>query len=222
MELWLDSCNSDEVLTASRFGNLFGVTTNPSLLAKATGNPEKIISKLLEVQDGPVAVQVIVDQHEDILRSGMSLHKFSDRIFVKVPVTQEGLIAMKQLTESGVSVMATAVFHPNQALLAALAGAKYVAPYVGRMFDVGIDAYPALQSMLNIYRLYDFKTKILAAALRTPERVTACAELGVSAATLKYALFEQFHADDPNTSEALHGFDADWRMHRSENATLLV
>lgn len=217
MELWLDTCDAQVVTNACRLGIIYGVTTNPTILAESRDDVENVINKLLDIQDGPIAIQVTADNAPEMIKQAVALHAFSDRIIVKVPVIQQGLMAMKELVQEGVAVMATAVFQPNQALLAALAGADYVAPYVSRMFDAGVDAYGALQTMVTMYRHYGLKTKILAAALRTTDQITTCASMGISAVTLKSSLFSQFIADDPSTVGCLKTFAEDWES-RPHNA----
>lgn len=222
MEIWLDTCDSQIISAACRLGILFGVTTNPSILASAKENHDRVISRLLDVQEGPLAVQVTADTADEMIKQALALHSFSDRIIVKVPVVQEGLAAMKTLGKEGVSVMATAVFQPNQALLAAIAGADYVAPYLCRMFDEGIDAYAALETIVSIYEKYEFKTKILGAALRTTDQITACASLGISAVTLKSTLFSQFIADETATLNSLRAFAEDWEACEHQTLAALV
>lgn len=217
MEIWLDTCDTQVIAAANRLGIVYGVTTNPSILAEAPDDHENVINKILDIQDGPIAVQVTADNAPEMIKQAIALHTFSDRIIVKVPVVQQGLIAIKELVNEGVAIMATAVFQPNQALLAALAGAHYVAPYVCRMFDSGVDAYTALQTMLTMYRHYELNTKIIAAALRTTDQITTCGAMGIPAVTLKSALFSQFIADDSATLECLKVFAEDWES-RAHNA----
>lgn len=222
MEIWLDTCDSQSIEAACQLGIIHGITTNPSILAGAHADPEKVINTLLDLQDGPVAVQITAAASDEMIRRAMALHAFSDRIIVKLPVTQQGLIAIKALSQEEVCTMATAVFQPSQALLAALAGADYVAPYLGRMFDAGIDAQAALQSMVTIYRQYGFKTKILAAAIKTTDQIIACAEMGISAVTLKNSLFGRFVADDSYTLDSIKAFSEDWEAREYQSASLLV
>jgi transaldolase len=210
MEIWLDSCDKKVVLSACRFGFIYGITSNPSLIAETNEDPEKILNTLLEIQDGPVAVQTTADETEEMIQQALALHALSDRILVKIPVTKHGLIAMKQLVDHGVSVLATAIYQPNQALLAALTKVDYIAPYVGRMFDAGIDAYAALKSISTMYRQYNFKTKILAAGLKTTEQIHICAEMGIDAVALKHSIFNQWTANDPHTMSSLKEFADVW------------
>lgn len=210
MEIWLDTCDIRTIASACRFGLIHGVTTNPSILSQSDIEPEKILSNILDTQDGPIAVQVMAENADDMVREAHALRELSSRFIIKIPVTQEGLLAIKSLTKEHIPVMATAVYQTSQALLAAKAGATYVAPYFGRMLEVGIDAYASLQSMSVIFQHYGFKTKILAAALRTTEQIVACAQIGIAAVTLNSSVFSQFIADDPQTKEALEAFAEDW------------
>ncbi|HEV8052150.1 MAG TPA: transaldolase family protein [Parachlamydiaceae bacterium] len=220
MEIWLDTCDSEVISNAHRLGILYGVTTNPSILAKADENHDIVINRILDNQNGSVAVQVTAYNADEMIKQAEALRAFSDRIIVKIPVVQDGLVAIKHLSRKNIPIMATAIFQPHQALLAALAGADYVAPYVGRIFDEGIDAYDSLETMQAIYKTYQFKTKILAAALRTPEQIMKCARLGIHAVTLKSTLFSQFSADDESTLNCLSVFAEDWDacQHRALSA----
>ncbi len=222
MEIWLDTCDTPAIATASLVGVVYGVTTNPTILSKSTEDHENVINALLDIQDGPLAIQVTAADSDEIIKRAIALQAFSSRIIVKVPVTRQGLIAIKTLSEKEIPVMATVVFNPRQALLAALAGAQYVAPYVGRMFDAGMDAYQALQSMLKIYQQHGFTTKIIAAALRTTEQIVTCAEMGIEAVTLKEALFLQFIEDEPMTMDCLKTFSKDWQARGYQSASPLV
>lgn len=210
MEIWMDTGDADAISAMRSYGIVYGVTTNPSILAKANDSPEKVINNLLEAQDGPVAVQVFSDEAEAMVREALALRAISDRIVVKVPVTQQGLMTIRQLNSKKIPVMATTVFQITQALSAALAGADYLAPYVSRMYNSGIDAIESLRIMQSMYDRYQFKTKLIGAALQSMEQVIACVEIGIAAMTLKDSVFQQFIADDPYTLESLEGFAVDW------------
>lgn len=210
MELWLDTSHLETIKKANRYGIIHGVTTNPSIIAKSQQDPAKLIPSLLSIQQGPVAVQVTADNSEEMIKEAKFLAEYSNRIIVKVPVTREGLAAIHSLSKLGISTMATALFHPNQAYLAALAGANYVAPYLGRMFDEGIDAWSVLQTMLSIYKQHPFKTKILVAALKSTEHITLCAEMGVHAITIKRESFEELLTEHPLTEQWVKIFAQDW------------
>lgn len=210
MEVWLDTCDSKSIDAAMRFGIIYGITSNPTILAEAGKDPEKVIQQVLDIQEGPLAVQVTADQAEEMIQQAEALHAFSKRIIVKVPVTKQGLIAMSVLSKKGIQILATAVFEPRQALFAAIAGVQYVAPYVGRMFDAGIDAYTSLQTMVKMFQQHKVPTKIMAAALKNTDQIVACAEMGIEAVTLKNTLFQQFVADEPLSMDCLRVFERDW------------
>jgi transaldolase len=210
MEIWLDTCDSQTIKTACKLGIIHGVTTNPSILVGAKEDHNKVIARLLEIQKGQVAVQVTACRGDEMIKQAFALRSISDRIIVKIPVIQEGLAAMQALKEKDIPIMATAVFNSNQALLAAIVGADYVAPYFGRMLDEGLEAHASLQTMVAIYKAYQFKTKILAAALRTTDHITSCAEIGVSAITLKSKLYSEFIANNPATLHSLREFAEEW------------
>jgi len=222
MEIWLDTCDINAIRHAANFGIIKGVTTNPTLLAQVPHSLEKSIENILQVQKGPLCIQVLAENTEEIVKRSLALYAFSNRIIIKIPATEDGFIAIKQLSEKQIPTLATAIFEPRQALLAALAGAHYVAPYVGRMFDAGIEAYSSLKTMVNIYKQAGFKTKIMAAALRTNEQIVACAEIGLDAVTLKNTLFSQFVADDPLTTESLIGMAQDWKARDSKTSSVLL
>ena len=210
MEIWLDTCDSQKIIAACRLGIISGITTNPSILARSNENHEKVIERLLDIQDGPVAVQVTADTADEMIKQAQDFQSISERIIVKIPVIQEGIIAMKALVEEGISVMATTLFQLGQALLAALAGADYVAPYVSRIFEEGIEAYADLEMMLKVYKKYQFKTKIIAAALRTSDQIIRCAAMGIPAMTLKSELFSEFTANNHATLNSLTAFKKEW------------
>jgi len=217
MEIWLDTVDLDTISSANRFGVFYGVTTNPSLISQAKIPLSKIIMKLLETQEGPITVQVNSTKAAEIIEEAEEFQSRSDRIIIKIPATQEGLIAIRHLSLKEVPTMATAVFHPNQFLLAALAGATYIAPYLSRMSDAGIDPFTILEGMVRMYKNYDFKTKILAAALKNSDQIRRCSEIGIPAITIKDDLFNQFIADHPLTTQAVENFKLDWEKTKDNN-----
>lgn len=210
MELWLDTCDLETILEARQCGILHGVTTNPTLLAKTNQDPLKVIKSLLDAQSGPVAVQVTRENSEEMLLQARYWRSQSDRLIIKVPLTKEGLQVINGLSKEGIPTMATAIFHQNQALLAAWAGAQYIAPYLGRMFDAGIDAWETLRSMVNIYKKYPIKTKILVAAIKSTEHATLCAEMGLDAITVKKERFAELIEEHPLTLQWVKMFAQDW------------
>jgi transaldolase len=212
MDIWLDTTNIKTIQRAVRFGILAGVTTNPSLIAHAGSDMETLLRDLLHFQEGPVTAQVVAEEVHEMVQQGQSLHAISNRIIVKVPITQKGLEAIHLLSRQGIPTMATVLFHPRQALMAALAGADYVALYISRMEKAGEDPWIALASMKSIFNNYRFKTQILGASLHTLEHVVKCAEVGIYGATLKDELFEKMVADQPQTLSGVEQFASDWKL----------
>lgn len=209
MEIWLDTIDDKVIASADRFGVFYGVTTNPSSLSQRKEPHQQIITHLLEIQDGPVAVQVTATTAAEMIAQAEELQSRSERIIIKIPVSQEGFIALRHLGLKEIPTMATAVFHPKQFLLAALAGATYIAPYLGRMADAGISPFEVLKSAVAMYKQYQFPTKILAAALKSVDHIQKCAELGISAVTIKDELFQQFISEHPLTIQAINNFAKD-------------
>lgn len=210
MEIWLDSTCLPLVEKAKQLGILHGVTTNPTLLANANESPQKVLKDLLTFQDGPITAQVVAETVEEMVDQGMLLHSLSKRIIVKIPVSVEGLEAIHLMSRHGIQTMATVLFTPEQALLAAKAGADYIAPYIGRIESNGHDPWKTLQAILNMYKNFVIKTKILAASIRRTEQIVLCAELGIHAVTLKDDLFQSFIETDPATKMGIDQFAKDW------------
>lgn len=212
MEIWFDGTNRASISTANRQGILKGVTTNPSILAAANTPLDPLVETLLTVQPGPVAIQVTASEASEMIQQGKRLHTHNTRIIVKVPVTAQGLEAIHALTKNGIPTMATAVFYPRQFLLAALAGADYVAPYIGLMLEeAGEDPLESLEEMMMIKRNYKLKAKLLGAALRDLREVTMCAEIGLDAVTLKESLFAEMTHDPEPTLQHIKRFAVDWK-----------
>lgn len=211
MDIWLDTANIKTIQRAVRFGLLSGVTTNPSIVAQARSDMETLLRNLLHFQEGPVTAQVVAQEVSEMVQQGQSLHAISTRIIVKVPITQKGLEAIHLLSRQGIPTMATVLFHPRQALMAAMAGADYVAPYISRMEKEGDDPWKALASMKCIFNNYKLKTKILGASLHSMEQVVKCAEVGIYGVTLKDDLFETMIADQIQTLNGVEQFTNDWK-----------
>ena len=210
MEIWLDSVDTETVRLGNKMG-IAGVTTNPSIISASGKNLEEVLEAVLKNQRGPVTVQVLGADAPTMIEQAETLGDFSERIIVKIPVTQEGLKATSALAKLRFSVMVTAVFTPFQALLACQAGAEYLAPYYSRIDDEGKNAFEALDMMLTITEQYGFKTKIVVASLKTLTQVYTCIELGVHAVTLKKELYEKLIADHPATLKCVEQFAKDWK-----------
>lgn len=210
MEFWLDTIDLSVIEKATSMGLLHGVTTNPSLLSKSQ-NPLTTVVSILNVQNGPLAVQVTELETNEMVAQGKKLYQTSPRIIVKVPVTRNGWEAMHILSKENIPVMATAIFHPMQALLAARAGASYVAPYFTRMLKAGDNPLIQIEAMKKMCGHYKLPTKIIAANPKTVEQVRACAELGIEAVTIREDLFADLSDTHELTAHAVEQFLDEWK-----------
>jgi transaldolase len=210
MQIWLDSARLEPIQKAAQMGLLYGVTTNPSIVSKSQMSLEDLLGKILQIQKGPVTAQVTAKEGAEMVRQAEALFQFSPRIMVKIPVTVEGLKAIRALSPK-VPTMATAVYDLNQVLLAATAGASYIAPYYSRICEADIDGIEVIRSMLHLLERYKFSSKLIGASLSSCEQVKELALMGAHAVTLKEDVFESFIQDNPLTLEALSRFDSDWK-----------
>jgi transaldolase len=209
MKIFLDSANIDQIKQAKALGAIEGVTTNPSLLSKEKGDWKKIIRQICKEIDGPVSVEVLATESAAMLAEARDLVKLAPNVVVKVPVTIEGLKTIAVLHERGVETNATLVFSPNQALLAAKAGASFVSPFVGRLDDIGQDGMQVVQDIMTIFRNYDLSTQVLAASIRHTNHFFQAGLLGADAATIPLAVLLDL-VKHPLTDIGLAKFRADW------------
>jgi len=207
MDIWLDTTDIKTITLGSKLGILSGVTTNPSLIADSEKNLEENIEAILRSQSGPMTVQVTAVDRSGIIEQAETLTDYSERIIVKIPVTQEGLKAMESLSHLQFPVMATAIFTPYQALFACHAGARFLAPYYSRISS----PLDALEGIILMLDRYGFETEVVVASLKTEGHIEDCFQLGIDAITLKKELFETFIADQSGTFEALDKFSKDWK-----------
>lgn len=211
MQLWLDTSNFDCIALAEEMGILSGVTTNPAIVANSSLSVEELLDKLLSLQQGLITVQVTGKSASEMVLQGEALHRFSPRVVVKVPVTREGLKVMHTFSKGKIPTMATAVFDENQVLLAARAGADYIAPYFSPICESDMDGIERVQKMLEMLRRYELKAQLLIASLRSAEQVKQCSALGAAAVTLNEKVFHSFIEDHPMTLESLHRFEREWK-----------
>lgn len=211
MKIWLDSTNTKAVKQAVDLGILFGVTTNPTLIVESGKPMRTVLQELLDHQDGPVAAQVVAEDVKGMVEQGKQLYDFSDRIIVKVPVTQAGLQAIYLLSEQEIPTMATVILEPHQALAASQVGASYIAPYLGHIERDGKDPYEMLLAISIAFESSHSMTEILAASVGSLEQLCRCAALDVQHVTLKDPLFSQFIATDPKTQERVTKFSNEWK-----------
>jgi transaldolase len=212
MKFFLDSADLGEIRRAMEAGLIDGITTNPSLLAKAAGaehDPRDLLAEIAGLVPGPISAEVVGLDRETMVREGRELAKIADNIVVKVPLTQDGLNACRQFRSEDIGVNVTLCFSPAQALLAAKAGASYISPFVGRLDDVSQDGMELISQIVQIYANYDFRTEVLVASVRHPLHVVQAAMLGADVATIPAKVLHQL-MQHPLTDKGLEGFLADW------------
>lgn len=209
MKIFLDSANIEQIRQAKALGAIEGVTTNPSLLAKEKGDWKKAIRQICKEIEGPVSVEVIGTEASAMLAEARDLVKIAPNIVVKVPMTLEGLKTISELHQRGIETNATLVFSPNQALLAAKAGATFVSPFIGRLDDIGQDGMQVIQDIMTMFRNYDLSTQVLAASIRHTNHFFQAAILGADAATIPLAVLLDL-VKHPLTDIGLAKFLDDW------------
>lgn len=209
MKFFLDTANLDEIKKVAAMGLLDGVTTNPSLIAREKGNFKDIILSICEVVPGPVNAEVVSLDTEGMLREGRDLAKLHPNIVVKIPMTRDGMVAVRKLANEKIRTNVTLIFSPSQALIAAKAGASYVSPFIGRLDDISHIGMELVEQILAIYENYDFETEVLAASLRHPVHVVEAALAGADIATVPAKVFDQLF-NHPLTDIGIKNFLADW------------
>jgi len=209
MKFFVDSADINEIRKANDMGLCDGVTTNPSLVAK-TGRPfAEVLKDILGVVNGPVNAEVTALDAPGMLKEGREYAKLHENIVVKIPMTTEGMKAVKTLTSEGIHTNVTLIFSPNQALIAAKAGATYASPFVGRLDDISEDGMEMVSQILEIYENYDLETEVLVASVRNPIHVLQAARMGADIVTLPLSVMEQL-THHPLTDIGLKKFLADW------------
>ncbi len=217
MKIFLDTGNIEEVRQAASLGVLDGVTTNPSLIAKESGDFRDIVREICKIVDGPVSAEVVATDTEGMLREGRELAKIHQHVVVKIPILPAGLRAIHQLKKEGIRTNCTLVFSSNQALLAAKAGASMVSPFIGRLDDASANGMDLIREICAIYANYDFDTEVLTASIRHPLHVVEAALAGSDIATMPYKVFEQM-VKHPLTDIGLERFLADWEKVKARSA----
>ncbi len=210
MKLFLDSANLDHVREIHAWGVLAGVTTNPSLIAKEGGDFLETIHTICEIVQGPVSAEVVAQDVEGMVKEGRLLRQVHEHVVVKVPLIAAGLAATRILADEGTPVNVTLCFQANQALLAGLAGAAYISPFIGRLDDVGQDGMVLIEEIVDVYQNDpDIDTKVLAASIRTPVHVLQAARAGADVATIPYSVFKTL-LQHPLTASGNTKFLQDW------------
>ncbi|HHL39320.1 MAG TPA: fructose-6-phosphate aldolase [Deltaproteobacteria bacterium] len=209
MKIFIDTANIDEIRQAAGWGLLDGVTTNPTLVARENRPFEEVIREICSVVDGPVSAEAVSSDRDGLVEEARRLAGIHDNIVVKIPLTLEGLAAVKTLSSEGVKTNVTLIFSPLQALLAAKAGATYVSPFIGRLDDVSHQGMSLIEQVLTIYENYGFTTEIIVASVRNPLHVLDAAMIGAHIATVPFKVLRQF-ASHPLTDIGIERFLKDW------------
>lgn len=212
MKFFIDTANVDEIREAGAMGIICGVTTNPSLIAKEGRNFNEVIKEITEIVDGPVSgeVKATTEKAEDMVAEGREIAAIHPNMVVKIPMTAEGLKAVKILSAEGIKTNVTLVFTANQALLAARAGASYVSPFLGRLDDISTDGTELIRDIVQIFDNYpEITTEIICASTRYPLHITDCAKAGADIATVPYKVLMQM-VRHPLTDEGIDKFRKDY------------
>jgi len=210
MKFFLDTANLEEIRQAASMGLIDGVTTNPSLIAKEKGDFRDLLKQICAAVPGPISAEVVALDAAGMLKEGRELAKIADNITVKVPVTLEGLKAVRAFSSEGIKTNVTLIFSPLQALMAAKAGATFVSPFVGRLDDVGASGMEVVSQIVEIYENYGFTTEVLVASIRHPMHVVEAALMGADVATMPWKVLQQL-IQHPLTDIGIQRFLDDWK-----------
>lgn len=212
MKIFVDTAKVEDIKKANDMGVICGVTTNPSLIAKEGRDFKEVITEITKIVDGPISgeVKATTTLACDMIREGREIAYIHKNMVVKIPMTEEGLKAVKILSKEGIKTNVTLVFSPNQALLAARAGATYVSPFLGRLDDISQNGIELVRTIAEIFSIYGLDTEIIAASVRNPIHVTECALAGADIATVPYNVIEQM-VKHPLTDQGIEKFKADYK-----------
>lgn len=215
MKLFIDTANIDEIRQIASWGVLNGATTNPSLIAKEGRDLKDVIEEIIQLVDGPISAEVVAHNAEEMIEQGKALSKIHKNIVIKVPMTEEGLKAIKAFSAMNIKTNCTLIFSANQALLAARAGASFVSPFIGRVDDVGNNGIEIVSEIVQIFDLHGIDTEVIAASIRTPQHVTESALAGSHIATIPFGVFEKM-LKHPLTDIGNAKFNKDWKKHKEK------
>ncbi len=212
MKFFIDTANVDDIKKANDMGVICGVTTNPSLIAKEGRRFKDVIEEIASIVDGPISgeVKATTTDAEGMIREGREIAKIHPNMVVKIPMTVEGLKAVKVLAAEGIKTNVTLIFTANQALLAARAGAAYVSPFLGRLDDISVRGVDLVSEIAEIFAVAGIETEIIAASVRNPMHITDCALAGADIATVPYKVIEQM-THHPLTDAGIRKFQEDYR-----------
>jgi len=209
MRIFIDTANLDHIREVNSWGILDGVTTNPSLIAREGCDFKDRVNAICAIVDGPISAEAVSMDSEGMVREARELSKIHKNVIVKIPMTAEGLKAVKVLSAEGIKTNVTLVFSANQALLAAKAGATYVSPFVGRLDDISHNGMDLVRDIVEIFTIYGFETQVIAASIRHPVHVTEAALAGAHVATVPYEVLKKMLKHNL-TDEGIQKFLKDW------------
>ena len=210
MKFFADTADIDAIRDLNETGLLDGVTTNPSLIMKSGRDIKEVTKEICDMVDGPVSAETVALDAEGMIAEGRELAKIADNITIKVPLTWAGIKACKVLSGEGRMVNVTLCFSPNQAILAAKAGATFISPFIGRLDDIHLDGMELIEDIRTIYDNYGFETQILAASIRSVNHIAEAARIGADVITAPPAVIKKM-AEHPLTDKGLESFLADWK-----------
>jgi transaldolase len=221
MKIFLDTANIKAIRHYSEMGMVDGITTNPTLLSKENGDPEKIMKEIVNSVQGPVSLEVISTETDQIIKEADILKRYGSNVVIKVPMIPDGLKAVKKLNEEGVHTNVTLVFSASQALLAAKAGASYVSPFIGRLDDISNEGMSLIRDIHQIFKNYNYNTKILVASIRHPIHVIESAKVGADVVTLPPDILGKMFLH-PLTDKGLKTFISDWENLKRSNPAIKI
>ncbi|MBB5264422.1 transaldolase [Catenibacillus scindens] len=212
MKFFIDTANVEDIRKANDMGVICGVTTNPSLIAKEGRDFNEVIKEIASIVDGPISgeVKATTTDAQGMIQEGRQIAAIHPNMVVKIPMTVEGLKAVKVLSAEGIKTNVTLIFTANQAMLAAQAGATYVSPFLGRLDDINQPGIDLIRTIADIFDIYGYETEIIAASIRNPIHVTDCALAGADIATIPYKVIEQM-TKHPLTDQGIEKFQKDYR-----------
>lgn len=209
MKFFIDTANIEEIKKGIEMGLVDGVTTNPSLLSKEKKDPELTVKEILSLVEGPVSLEVIAKDTDGMCNEARRLASFGSNVVVKIPMTEDGIKAVKALSQEGIKTNVTLIFQPVQALIAAKAGADYVSPFIGRLDDISSRGMAVVEDIVTIFFNYAYDTEIIVASVRSPMHVLRAATAGADVATIPFNVLRQL-INHPLTDIGLEKFLKDW------------
>lgn len=209
MKLFIDTANVADIKMANDMGVICGVTTNPSLIAKEGRDFNEVIKEITSMVDGPISGEVISLDADGMIKEGREIAKIHKNMVVKIPMTEEGLKAVKVLSKENIKTNVTLIFTPAQALLAAKAGASYVSPFLGRLDDIATNSLESIKTIVDIFKIHDITTEIIAASIRSPLHVVDAARAGAHIATVPANVIKAM-LKHPLTDSGIERFMKDW------------